>query len=94
MENTAQARVWKRLDKISKLRALSQGLNQTVSGAREGVVEVLDAELIRVQLFITAARVKSKGTLREAVCGVLDVFPIEASSDVQGRAAGVISDQA
>lgn len=51
----------------------------------EGLV---DAELAPVRSLSVLALSESEGTANEAICNVLDGFPVEGSSDAPGSSAG------
>lgn len=79
--NRVEARARKTLDRMFELRAVVEGLNQTVSGEHASVAGLTDADLVSVRSFITAALSESEGTVREAMCDVRDGFTVETSSD-------------
>lgn len=82
------------LDKVYTLRAVVEGLNWTVGGGHALVARLIDAELVRVPSFITAALVKSRATFNKAIYGVHEGFAVLASSAVPGPSAEGTSDQA
>lgn len=92
--NTAEAQARKTLDKMFELRALVEGLNQTVGGEHARVTRLADAELVHVRSVITVDLSQIEGTVSEAICNRSESFPVEASSDAPGLSDGDSSDQA
>lgn len=88
--DTAEALVCETLDKMFELSALIEGLHGTVGVKREHVAELVHANLIRIQLVITAALSESEGMVSEAICCVRDRLPVEALSGARGPVKGVL----
>lgn len=63
-ETTADTRARQTLDKMPELYVTVEGPNRTVGGKRARILELVDAELIRIWLFTTAALSQSEGTLK------------------------------
>lgn len=78
---------------ISELCLLVEGLTRTVNGEGMQVAHLVDVELWKVCLVITAALSESEGTVDDAIADVRDCFPIEAFCGVPGPSAGGSSGQ-
>lgn len=52
--NMAEVRAHETVNKKSELRELFEGLNQRVGGKHSHVVQLVNAELIHIVMFITA----------------------------------------
>lgn len=86
--STAKVQACETLDKMSELRSLIDGLTQTVGGEHVQVAGLVEMELFRVCLIVTAPLIESEGTVINTIYGMLDNFPVEASQSMPGPSTG------
>lgn len=86
--NITEAQARETLDKISKLWAFVEVLNQFVDGMRACVAGLVGAYLVGIRSVISAALSENKGTVSEAICEVREGFPDEESCNPPRLSAG------
>lgn len=87
--NSGEARDFQTLDDMLEVRVLVERLDRTIGFQPVRVVGLVNAELVRIQLFITVALLENEGRGSEAICDGREGFRVEASSHGHGLSTRV-----